>query len=142
VKIVLKHTKKNDKTYKLPTAEELAVIIPFSNESCDIHTRDIVIYTRSNRNLQRINELHSSYDPLHYVLLFMSGESGWEPVKYRRFNLNNQQSSNVLLDESIDQCDIEQTNDKNEKCITARQFYSFILHERDSNNFNFKKMKI
>ena len=30
-----------------------------------------------DEKLQRISETHPSYDPLHYVLLFPSGDDSW-----------------------------------------------------------------
>jgi hypothetical protein len=137
VRIVLKHTKKNDKTYKLPTAEELAIIIPFNNESCEIQSRDIVIHTKSNGKLQRINELHSLYDPLHYVLIFPNGDTGWDPYKYRKV-FSNQQLNNAMLDNSYNQEETdlleapEEVNNTKEKFVTAKQYYCYLLHERES----------
>ena len=58
--------------YNLPTAAEVAVILP---GSADVSShRDIVLYKRSsldpeNRDIIRINETHLDYDPPHYVLL-------------------------------------------------------------------------
>ncbi|GES85174.1 transcriptional factor B3 [Rhizophagus clarus] len=44
----------------------------------ELHTanRDILLKMR-NGNLQRISEIHPSYDPLHYILLFPRGDDGW-----------------------------------------------------------------
>lgn len=41
-----------------------------------VEPRDIVIKQRDG-TLQRINELHSSYDPLHYVLMLPFGDCGY-----------------------------------------------------------------
>jgi len=38
--------------------------------------RDILL-NQQQGGLQRISELHPSYDPLYYVLLFSKGDDGW-----------------------------------------------------------------
>ena len=38
--------------------------------------RDIILRTATN-DIHRMNELHSTYDPLQYPLLFPNGDSGW-----------------------------------------------------------------
>ncbi|KAG1070303.1 hypothetical protein G6F42_026146 [Rhizopus arrhizus] len=68
-------------TYNLPTANEIAAVIP--NEYSDRSFRDILITYRNNSSnsanglYRRINETHAAYMPLHYVLLFSRGEYGW-----------------------------------------------------------------
>ena len=43
-----------------------------------IHIQDIILETRGGQ-LQRIDELHSSYLGLQYPLLFPYGEDGYRP---------------------------------------------------------------
>jgi len=73
--------------YNLPTADEVGVIIPGENSYAGDY-RDIILHLRpqyyhSQRDnkdhlkLQRINEGHAAYTPLHYVVLFPYGEAGW-----------------------------------------------------------------
>jgi Helitron helicase-like domain at N-terminus len=72
--------------YNLPTADEVGVILPDNNDFQGDY-RDIIIHLRpqhyrTNDNVQhlqldRINEGHTAYAPLHYVLLFPYGEPGW-----------------------------------------------------------------
>ena len=63
----------------LPTSDEVAVIIP--DEYGDASFRDIVLAERYAPNEQprycRINPTHAAYMPLHYVLLFPRGDTGW-----------------------------------------------------------------
>ncbi|GJE95688.1 ATP-dependent DNA helicase [Phanerochaete sordida] len=61
--------------YNLPTADEVAVIIPDA-ASWDADHRDIVLRDRAD-GLMHISEAHPAYAPLHYVLLFPYGEHGW-----------------------------------------------------------------
>jgi Helitron helicase-like domain at N-terminus len=84
--------------YNLPTADEVGVILPGSSEFQG-DFRDIVIHLRpqhydSNHHLrlERISEGHAAYAPLHYVLFFPYGESGWyyefqSPGNRRRITL-------------------------------------------------------
>ena len=68
----------DQRRYNLPTADEIAAIIPGDgSEECSDH-RDIVLRLHGG-GLKRISHLHPSYSSLHYVLLFPSGEDGWHP---------------------------------------------------------------
>ena len=65
--------------YNLPTADEVAVILPGADsDDLQIHRRDIILQKRSGA-LQTISDLHPAYVPLYYVLLFPYGENGWHP---------------------------------------------------------------
>lgn len=61
--------------YNLPTANEVAVILPGTSAN---EPRDIILRCRDGR-LQRISDLHPAYIPLQYPLLFPRGENGWYP---------------------------------------------------------------
>ena len=52
--------------------DEIAVVMPNDNTS----NRDIVLHFRDG-GLQHISELHRSYDPLQYPLLFPHDTDGW-----------------------------------------------------------------
>ena len=58
--------------YNAPTVNEVAVLMV--GQECE--KRDIVLHSKDNR-LQRISEIHRSYDPLQYPLLFPNGEDGY-----------------------------------------------------------------
>ncbi|OAD70982.1 hypothetical protein PHYBLDRAFT_148191 [Phycomyces blakesleeanus NRRL 1555(-)] len=62
----------DQRRYNAPTADEVAILI-INNERGS--SRDIILHTQTNQ-LQKLNEYHKSYDALHYVLLFYSGENG------------------------------------------------------------------
>jgi len=62
----------------LPTSNEVAMII--GDEYAESGFRDIILASRSNDNqphFSTINGNHASYMPLHYVLSFPKGESGY-----------------------------------------------------------------
>ena len=67
-----KPSNEHRRRYNLPTTSEVAVILPGEQTS----NLDVVLQTRGG-HLQRINELHRSYDPLHYVILFPYGTDGY-----------------------------------------------------------------
>ncbi|KAF7126784.1 hypothetical protein RHSIM_Rhsim11G0010600 [Rhododendron simsii] len=69
---------KDQRTYNLPTTDEIAVVIPGDGSKAS-GMRDIVLHLRGDNQLMQINECHPAYLPLHYVLLFPHGELGWEP---------------------------------------------------------------
>ena len=68
----------DQRTHNLPTAEEIAVIIPEEGVHHAIDNRDVVLWARGGR-LERISQNSPSYSALHYVLLFPKGENGWHP---------------------------------------------------------------
>ena len=49
------------------------------NDPSQSRTRDVIIKHRGG-HLERISELDSKYDPLHYVILHPRGELGWSPA--------------------------------------------------------------
>jgi hypothetical protein len=65
------------RTHNLPTADEVAGVIP-SISPASSGARDILLQLKGG-SLQRISDLSPLYSPLHYVLLFPRGESGWHP---------------------------------------------------------------
>lgn len=67
--------------YNLPTADEVAVILPMPTDitSTENLKRDIVLRRRAGP-LQRISDCHPAYAPLQYPLLFPYGENGWHPA--------------------------------------------------------------
>lgn len=62
--------------YNLPTAEEIAVILPGVGDPLP---RDIVLRRRHERGLDRISELHPGYAALQYPLLLPHGTHQWHP---------------------------------------------------------------
>jgi len=64
--------------HNLPTAEEIAVIIPEKGVHHAIDNRDMVLRARGGR-LEQISQNSPLYAAFHYVLLFPKGENGWHP---------------------------------------------------------------
>ena len=70
----LKPKESHTRSYNLPSGSEVAVLLP-GDQLGDL---DVVLQTRGGE-LQRINSVHRSYDPLHYVLLLPFGQDGFKP---------------------------------------------------------------
>ncbi|CAH1445279.1 unnamed protein product [Lactuca virosa] len=100
---------RDGRTYNLPTASEVAALI-IGDISDSVENRDIVVETKSGF-LQRISELHPSYLPLQYPLLFPYGDDGY---------------SVDILHRGV----TSTTNSKHAKC-TMREFFSFRIQDRD-----------
>ena len=66
----------DQRTHNLPTAEEIAVIIPEEGMDHAIDNRDVVLRAREGR-LEYISQNSPSYAALHYVLLFPKGKNEW-----------------------------------------------------------------
>ncbi|KAG2055672.1 hypothetical protein BDR06DRAFT_845562, partial [Suillus hirtellus] len=97
--------------YNLPTADEIAVIIPGDGSEEVSNKQDIVLRLQGGQ-LQRISQLSHAYSTLHYVLLFPSGEEGW----HLGIPLN-----------------IPQGGCTHSKEVTQLLYYAFRLHPRPNN---------
>ena len=69
----LKPTNEHCRRYNLPVQTEVAALLPGESHS----NLDVIVSCRDG-TLQRVNTVHRSYDPLHYVLLFPEGTDGWQ----------------------------------------------------------------
>ncbi|CAH1452958.1 unnamed protein product [Lactuca virosa] len=97
------------RTYNLPTASEVAALI-IGDISDSIEKRDIVVQTK-NGSLQRISELHPSYLPLQYPLLFPYGDDGYSvDILHRGVSFT--------------------TNTKRAKC-TMTEYFAYRIQDRD-----------
>ena len=61
-----------------------------------IHIQDIILETRGGQ-LQRIDELHSSYLGLQYPLLFPYGEDGYRPDILHRAKSTVKKKKGIVL---------------------------------------------
>ncbi|CAH9063416.1 unnamed protein product [Cuscuta europaea] len=106
---LLCNRERDGRTYNLPTASEVAVLIVGDLDSMSSH-RDIIL-EHKDRTLQRINELHPSYLALQYPILFPYGEEGYRlEIKYRQ---------------------VEGRDAIKRKDVTMREFFAYRLQQRD-----------
>ena len=80
IKTVINENKRpsgeHSRRYNSPVSDEIAVLMPNENMS----NKDVVLHYRDG-GLRHISELHRSYDPLQYPLLFPHGTDGWHDYK-------------------------------------------------------------
>jgi len=62
--------------YGAPILSDVAALMIGDGYDIEPSNCDILL-NHHQEGLQRISELHPSYDPLHYVLLFPKGDDGW-----------------------------------------------------------------
>uniref|UniRef100_A0A2N9G847 Helitron helicase-like domain-containing protein n=1 Tax=Fagus sylvatica TaxID=28930 RepID=A0A2N9G847_FAGSY len=96
--------------HNLPSASEIAAIIigDFDPES---GYRDIIVESKEG-HLKRINELHPSFMPMQYPLLFPYGEDGFRlGILYR---------------------EIDGRKKTKRTSVTMREYYAYRLQERES----------
>ena len=67
---------KNLHRYEVSTSSDIAVLMIGNGCDIELSNRDILLRQREG-GINKISELHPSYDPLHYVLLFPRGDDGW-----------------------------------------------------------------
>ena len=80
--------------YNLPTAtsDEIAVIVPGDGDQLQA-ARNIILYKQGG-GLREISDKHPLYLPLHYVLLFPTGQLGWHPnIPHIRVENNHEEDA-------------------------------------------------
>ncbi|GJS41039.1 hypothetical protein Tco_0566082, partial [Tanacetum coccineum] len=95
--------------HNLPTADEVAALIVGDFDSMP-NERDIIVHEK-NGNLKTISELHISYLPLQYPLLFPYAED-----RYRTY---------IYLEGITDD-----TPDDKKKYVTMRQWFAYRIQDR------------
>lgn len=96
---------RDSRRYNAPSTSEVAAIMFGDGHELHASNRDIVLRLH-NGGLQRISEIHPSYDPLHYVLLFPQGDDGWH-------------------------IDVPLAGSEKRERVTTMQFYSYRLQIRE-----------
>jgi len=112
----------DQRTHNLPTAKEIAVIIPEEGVHHAIDNRDVVLRARGER-LERINQNSPSYTALYYVLLFPKKENGWHP----RIPIHGAQLRE--RGENARQRDGEEW--ARSQVVSDRYYYAYRLHVRN-----------
>ncbi|KAJ5865150.1 uncharacterized protein N7529_007066 [Penicillium soppii] len=149
--------KVDPRTHNLPARTEVAAFIPNAPPDFGHRTyRDMVLTLRApgtNRSaLRRVDPSHAAYLPLHYVLLFPHGDTGW--CWGLRLTFRDQENAaqdevddlgpdddevvppailHNMLDMNADPED--NTMASSSDCITARQYHAFRVFTRSA-DFN------
>ena len=163
--IILKSNKTKDKTLNAPTSNEIAVLMINNDDENHATKRDIIVKQKTEGPYDTVflNENVSYYDPLAYPLFLLNGEQGWQYATYPKLTekqvkqidiqINNKRNALLnqhLLNQPATGDDIiiidnedEQLNDQlnqdtetNNKFISAREYYSFKLQDREGNLIN------
>ena len=116
--VITNNRTKDSRHYNIPNASEVAAIMIGDGQEIEHQNRDIVLQSHEG-NIQRISEIHCTYTPLHYVLMFPRGEDGWHPnipIYNEVSEINNEDETNILS-----------------KCITAMNYFSYQLQVGRSN---------
>ncbi|XP_057248444.1 uncharacterized protein LOC125495260 [Beta vulgaris subsp. vulgaris] len=98
------------RTYNLPTTSEVAALIVGDIDTAD--KRDVVVQ-RKNGRLRQISELHPSYLPLQYPLIFPYGEDGYRVDVMHRDKTASSSSTN-----------------KRER-LTMREWFAYRMQDRE-----------
>lgn len=89
--ILLANRESDGRTYNLPSAPEVAALV-VGDEGVEIQVRDVVLESKDG-DVQHINELHPSYLPLQYPLLFPFGEDGYrDDIRHNELTINSTNS--------------------------------------------------
>ena len=132
----------DQRRYNLPTAEEVAIILP-GDGAQPADYRDIIIQTRAGP-LKRIMETNPAYQALYYVLLFPRGEHGWHPNI--PLDMNNREVLPIADEDEQRDPGVEPEDDnddgenpnqaiigaqrKNRTNVTQLEYYAYRLHQR------------
>ncbi|KAG5063501.1 hypothetical protein JHK85_004684 [Glycine max] len=106
LKLIVDH-EKDGRIYNVPSVSEVAALIAGDFDTHSI--RDIILETQ-NGQLQRIDELHSSYLGLQYPLLFPYGEDAYGPDILHHATSSGQK--------------------RKRNCLTMREWFAFRLQYR------------
>ena len=68
--------------YNVSMGTDIAAVMSVENDECPLN-KNIIIYKNIKSHLKNIplisiDDKHSMYDPLLYVLMFPHGDKGWE----------------------------------------------------------------
>ena len=73
--------------YNLPSSTSIAaLVLAASNDQEGYACRDIILNLRDG-TVNRVSNIHPSFDSLHYVLLFPYGDNGWH-IALKNINIS------------------------------------------------------
>ena len=112
----------DQRTHNLPTAEEIAVIIPEEGVYHAVDNRNVVLWARGGQ-LKQISQNSPSCAALYYVLLLPKGENGWHP----RTPICGAQ----LREQGDDRKQRNEEEQAQSQVVSDTCYYAFHLHVRD-----------
>jgi hypothetical protein len=134
---ILAKRSKDARTYNIPTGNEVAAIM-VGDGSEDVDHRDVIVQDRQG-GLQRISELHATYMPMSYALMFPYGEDGWHPSIPVSHVVDSEPTNGEELANEFDGDNDSEGGEPNStrgkrgrRTITMNDYYAFHLQERDN----------
>ncbi len=134
---ILAKRSKDARTYNIPTGNEVAAIM-VGDGSEDVDHRDVIVQDRQG-GLQRISELHATYMPMSYALMFPYGEDGWHPSIPVSHVVDSEPTNGEELANEFDGDNDSEGGEPNStrgkrgrRTITMNNYYAFRLQERDN----------
>ncbi len=121
--VITNNRTKDSRRYNTLNASEVAAIMIGDGQETQYQNRDIVLRPYEG-GLQRISKIHSSYVPLHYVLMFPRGKDGWYP------NIPMYNQSICIHDEEISKTNSRDKTNMLNKCITTMNYFAYHLQVR------------
>ncbi|MCO5591323.1 hypothetical protein L7F22_045305 [Adiantum nelumboides] len=115
IRMTICENKSSSRQYLIPIGNKVAAIMPGQGDLRTSGQCDIVLHYQDGR-LQRISNLHRSYMPLLYVLLFPRGEDGWH------------------LKLPYADVDVPMDALTNRQCVSQREYYAYRLQVRLDTN--------
>ena len=118
------------RTMNRPTAPEIAVFVPEARCQREAaNPRDIVVRLHGG-GLRHISEFNAAFDPLHFVLLYPRGESGWSlGIKKRR---RSSTEDDLILASAVavgsEPAVLE--GEENARFVSVREYMAFHCMER------------
>lgn len=108
---IISNRGKDARRYNRPSADEVAPLIV--GEKSSTHSNRDIILQKSSESLQKLRELHPSYMPLQYPLIFPYSEDGWHVnISYSQSSsstdLKCQRENTTVIDYSIDKKKVRQ----------------------------------
>jgi hypothetical protein len=115
--VITNNRTKDPRRYNTPNASEVAAIMIGTGQETEYQNRDIVLQPYEG-GLQRISEIHPSYIPLHYVLMFPRGEDGWHP--------------NIPIRNEVSEISDDDEIDITSKHVTPMNYFAYRLQIRSN----------
>ncbi|KAG0161871.1 hypothetical protein DFQ30_005131, partial [Apophysomyces sp. BC1015] len=93
------------------------------------------MYITKHGFVNKINETHSFYDPLHFVLLFPYGDLGWTfhiPHSTPATDATQPADEDVANEEEgiVDENEVDGHQSRSRQQVTVREYYAFMLQMR------------
>jgi hypothetical protein len=129
--------RQDPRRYNMPTADEVAVILPGDGTE-PTNSREIIVYKRDGR-LWHISDGHPAYACLHYVLLFPYGTHGWhyslrlfddERLDIRAQRGRRRRDRGDIDSGSDDEQEQENNGERNTRRLSQTRFYAYQMFKR------------